>query len=507
MEQNTQTRRNFFFNILLLLSNVTVGLIYTPYLVKELGIIAYGIIPLALIVNQYINVLTGSLTSSLSRFYSINLQRKRFKRASQYLSTSILTIVLFFIILSPVLYYFIGNIDCVFNIPDKFIQDAKYLFCFTFLSLFLSLLSSVLNITQYAYNRLDNINILSIIRSLGKLILVLVFFYYLEANIVYVGLAYLLTESIILCFSVYFFFNSAKERVYIRMSLFNKYLLVSIMTMSFWIILHQIGDTGLYRIDNFAVNRYWGTHLSGILGALSEFGNYTILIVSVISSLFGPLILIAYSHNKHDEVQKLTIQQSSLSGIIAALGIGTLIGFSKFFIYLWLGDEFLSYQYWLIVKLVPIPFYAASGIFAYTYRTWNKVRFPAIMTLLLGIINVLIVFLLCSLYKQSTSIINIVLTISMLFVILQSYVLNSYCFARIYKGNSKKLLLGFLKILIVLLIVSLFSYFISTIFSFSDVCIQLLAMGGTLTLFAIVIFCFILSNDQKVTICNLIVKK
>ena len=66
-----QTRKNLYTNIANLVVNIVVGIYYTPYLVNQLGLAAYGIIPLTLIVNQYISVLTGSLTSALSRFYTI----------------------------------------------------------------------------------------------------------------------------------------------------------------------------------------------------------------------------------------------------------------------------------------------------------------------------------------------------------------------------------------------------------------------------------------------------
>lgn len=70
-----QTRFNFYSNIATLIATVIVGIYYTPYLVHKLGLAAYGVIPLAIIINQYISVVTGSLTGSFTRFYSISLQQ------------------------------------------------------------------------------------------------------------------------------------------------------------------------------------------------------------------------------------------------------------------------------------------------------------------------------------------------------------------------------------------------------------------------------------------------
>ena len=45
-----------------------------------------------LIVNQYISVATGALTSSYTRFYSMTLQKSDYKQASKEISTSTLPI-------------------------------------------------------------------------------------------------------------------------------------------------------------------------------------------------------------------------------------------------------------------------------------------------------------------------------------------------------------------------------------------------------------------------------
>ena len=60
--------------------------------------------------------------------------------------------------------------------------------------------------------------------------------------------------------------------------------------MALWTIIHQMGDVGIYRIDNIIVNNSFGISDSGTLGAVSEFGVYVGLVVSVIGSLYGPII-------------------------------------------------------------------------------------------------------------------------------------------------------------------------------------------------------------------------
>ena len=123
----TQLHKNFISNILALIANVVVGILYTPYLIRSLGVAAYGILPLTLVINQYISVLTGSLSGALTRFYSIALQRNDTERASKCLSTIMGVFIISIIILFPVLFVFIDHLEDLFNLPiDQFRSCLLY---------------------------------------------------------------------------------------------------------------------------------------------------------------------------------------------------------------------------------------------------------------------------------------------------------------------------------------------------------------------------------------------
>ncbi|PUV22948.1 oligosaccharide flippase family protein [Sphingobacterium athyrii] len=441
-----QVRKNLIFNVLSLLANIAVGLFYTPYLVKNLGISAYGIVPLALIINQYVNVVTGSLTSALSRFYSIALRQNKSDEASKYLSTSIVIFIGLILALILPLWYFVQNIEFIFNIPSDLLEDSKSLFLLTILSLFFSLFSSIFNITLYAFNRLDLLNIVKIIRISGKLIFVLFLFTSLEVNVKYVGAANLITEIILLIYSITVFYRFSEGKVVLGIRHFNKAALIAVGGMAFWVIVQQMGDMGLYRIDNILVNKFWSTNESGVLGAFEELGNYTITIAMVISSLFGPLILIAYANEDTEQVKKLTIDRSLSVGVLVAVMIGILGGFSPIILKAWLGEGFAEYNTWLMIKLTLTPFYISAGVFAYGSRAMNKVRFPALMTIFLGLINALILYGLGYYAHGNIDIVNWMLVVGLIMGVLQSYFLNGLYFAKFYKGTARKVMLNALRI-------------------------------------------------------------
>lgn len=507
--QNIQIRKNLIFNILSLVVNIVVGILYTPYLVNALGIVAYGVVPLALIINQYISVITGSLTSALTRFYTISLQKNEKEEASKYLSTSFLVVLGIVLILTLPLFFFVNRIDVIFNIPAQLITSAKVLFTFTLMSFIASLFSSVFNITLYAYNRLDYLNVLGVIRLSLRFFIIVFLFSAIEPDISYIGIASFITEFLILLLSAVIFWKMTKGTVKINFKHFNKSSLVLLSVMTSWVVVQQFGDTLLYRIDNVIINKFWSTKESGIIGAYTELGAYTMTIATVISSLFGPLILQAYGKNDHNKVRQMTLDNSLIVGLIVGVMIGIICGFSPIILKIWLGDDFVAHSdnTWLIFKLILIPFYAAAGVFSFAARAWNKVKLPAIGTMLLGAVNILIVWFIANFFNTSDFAISLILCICMLFGIIQSYFLNGFLFGTFYMNTHKIILLNFLKIALVLIISLAIGCFLSPyLVNYSEL-VSLIIIAMIAFVFLIVSIIAMLTKEQSILLIGLIRKK
>ena len=448
MQEFKNTRRNLFSNVITLIINVVIGVIYTPYLVKNLGVIAYGIVPLTLIINQYINVLTLSLTNAFTRYYSIALQRNELRKASSILSSSFVAICCIILFCTPFVVWLICKLEFVFQIDSAYIASARGVFVFTVIGFYSSLISSLLNVTLYAINRLDLINVTKNVRNIGRYVFVLLFFSLFANDVIYVGMANLITELVVLGISFVLFFRCRLKDIHLNLRLFNRILLFQILTLALWTILQKMGDVLLYNMDSVIVNIRWGLEYSGRIGAINEFGNYIIVITNVLGSLFGPVILMEYANNNHVRVKQLMLNQSLIVGALAAIMAGVLAGVSKEFLGLWLGKDFESYNNWLMIKLMSIPFSAAGFILAFTYVAWNKNRLPAICTLILGIINIFVLFFIAN-NVVAEDVVFVMLCFECVFCISQSYILNSYSVIKVYPEIKKELVIIMLKIFLI----------------------------------------------------------
>lgn len=505
-----QLQKNLLTNVLCLVTNVIVGIFYTPYLVKTLGVIAYGVVPLTLIINQYINVLTGSLSGALTRFYSIALQQKDYVRASKCISTVLGVFGLLVLFLFPLVVLFVRHVDSFFTIPESLVASAKFLFLFTICSFFISLFASLLNVTLYAENRLDWMNWIKIVRIGMKFLLTIIFFQFVGKEVHYIGLANLLTELFILGLSYYLFKTFRAKTVLLKIRLFDKALLFSISGMAIWTIIHQLGDVGLYRVDNVIVNNAFGMAYSGALGAVSEFGVYVSLMISVIGSLYGPIILKAYAQGDHDSVQRLVTDNSLIVGTLSAILCGILMGTSDILLSNWLGDSFASYDDWLVLKLLPLPFFAAAGVYAFSNRAWNVVRYPAIITIVMGVINLCVLWILARGYMKFNNnvlhIVSLMLLISAFIIIAQSFALNAFFFLRKYPQKKRVVMQIFWKIILVILLSWTGAQLLTSLCHPSDIFQLFLFYLILAVILLLLVYGFVYDKEQKRSLMNLIRK-
>lgn len=418
MNSSKQQLINLLSNVVNLLSNILIGLFFTPYLVNTLGIAAYGVLPLALLVNSYINIVTGALVGSMSRFYSIELVAGKNKEASEYISIAFISLFSFIVLLTPLIAYFILNLNKILNIPEIYIYESKILFLYVILSFFLSMVSSLLNITQFAKNRLDIMNAIKIGRNVFKVIFVIWFFTVYEVNLINIGLSFFLSEISVFIMSFYFFKKETDKSIVISYKLFNIDKFKTVINMIFWVLLLHVGEVVLFRIDNLVINKFWSTTESGIVGVFSEFGMYVNSVLAVIISLASPLIVIHYSKGRYKEMVSVFINNYLITNFFLAVIISVCICYAPQIITYWLGESYLKYTNLFCLKLLFVPFIIYISIYNTLFRVYNKLKIPSYMMIVSGLIGVLLMCVVGMNSSKFTDAISILLLMGIISLLL-----------------------------------------------------------------------------------------
>lgn len=429
----TQVRKNFFTNIFCLVANVIVGLMYTPFLLNKLGVATYGVLPIALVINQYIIIITDALQGSVTRFYSIEYRQKNYKQASIYFTSAIAVTVILALIFMPIIETSMPILLRWLSIPNDLGLSVGLLITYTVASLFVAVCSNCVNVTIYSDNRLDLINYLKIFRNLSKLLLNVLFFFIFTIDVSNVGLASLVTEIIILIVSVLMYYYTRHNEILIKWKYINMGAMKPVLKMLSWVSLASFSSVFIYKIDTIFINNYFGLYYTGVLGSISEFGSYCISITGVIGLLFRPLMLIAYSEKRHEDLVRITINGAYIVGIISSLLCGVVIGVSSSLLRVWLSDEISKYSIWMMIKMLIIPITTYGSTVGIVNNLWNNVKSFAIWSLIIALVYVVISLTLLELGIGMVSF----LTLGAIAAILQGAFLHVSIYKKAYPESTK----------------------------------------------------------------------
>ena len=428
-----QIRKNLVTNILCLGTNVIVGILYTPYLVRVLGVVTYGVLPLAWTFNQYIIILTDSLQNSVTRFYSVAYRKGNYTQASQYFSSTIGVSLLLICCIIPLLCFLISPLENILNIPEELFQSVGYLIIYTVASLLASLISNCVNITIYSENRLDLLNYLKIIRNLAKFLINILLFVKVSTDVSNVGLASLIAEVIILFVSIVFYKKTKHKEIVFHENFISFAAMKPITKMLLWVMIIALSSVIIYKTDAILVNNYFGLYYTGVLGSMSEFCSYCICITGLIGVLYRPLMLIAYSEGRHEDLVRVASDGAYISGLLSSFLCGIVMGLSTPLLKIWLNDEISQYSLWLVIKLLIIPITTYGSTYSIVYNLWNRVRSSALWSIAISLLYVAVSVVLLEIGIGMTTF----LIIGCISAIAQGTVLHIIIYKSIYPESMK----------------------------------------------------------------------
>ncbi|MBF4244658.1 hypothetical protein EA004_06310 [Vibrio anguillarum] len=391
-----QVLKNVSMNIISLACNVTIGILLIPYLVNRLGVIAYGLIPLSMLIVEYMSLVTQSICSSINRYLSIAINNNHKEIDDErhvIFNTSLfgiiaLVIIQFILFICPIL-----NIDDWIDINDLLVNDVIYLFLFVFFSYLVSLISSVFSVSMYAKNRLDLMQFSNIARVLIRTFLIIILFECYAVNLEIVGLATFVSSSLTLLYSIYWFYKLTPD-IKINIAFF-KYRKVKVLgSFGGWLLINQVGFLLLSRFDIFLVNQLIGAESSGEYAIVVQLSNLIRSLLGVFSGIIGPIIITLYAKGEIDRIKEITYTFSKMITLVSIVPISILLFNSKAILNLWLGSGYDKLIPLLIILVAPLIFNIGVLPIFSVNTALNKVKIPGVLSLIFGMLYIILSILL-----------------------------------------------------------------------------------------------------------------
>jgi O-antigen/teichoic acid export membrane protein len=383
-----QIKAGAFLSYLSLFLNTLVSLLYTPYMLFQMGQSEYGLYSLAVTVVGYLAVLDFGFGSAVIRYTAkykaLNNKEEEFNLNGMFLV--IYTLIGLVTAGIGALVYL--NADNMFaaHLTLEEIGKAKIIILLLVLNLSVSFPLCIFSSIISAYEEFIYANLINIVRILlGPCVLIPLLLLGYRA----VGMAAATTviNLCILMVNMWFCLSRLKIKFYFNHR--DLRLLIEICAFSFYGFLNIIVDRITWSSGHFILGVVSGTVAVAVYAIAIQVNNYYLAFSTALSGLFLPKLTAMVTNGATDhDFSELFIKIGRIQYLIIAYILGGFLCVGQDFINAWAGPGYEDAYLIACLLMIPvtIPLIQNTGISI--LQAQNRQRFRSVTYLILAVVNI-----------------------------------------------------------------------------------------------------------------------
>lgn len=385
-----QFPKNLGANIFSFASNVLVGILLLPYLINNLGISAYGLVSLAVIFSELIALFVQSINTAINREIISLINKKEFNEANVLYSTFVVILTVLSIVQLFIFWQVINYLDVVFQVSESLLVEARTLFWFVSLSSVIAIYRGLISSPLFATNRLDLIKYIDLINIFVRVLLILGLFSFYVPSIKFVGMAYFISAC--LSFTLAFIFSKTLNvKLVFSFSIVRFSKIGKTIKNASWLIVNQLGFLLFLKVDLYLVNKLMGVVDAGIYAIAIQVNTLIRSIASMLSGLISPTIFKFHANKEKDKYLELSFASVGVLCTLLGMMASFIIVYNVEIVDLWVPNIKSNILYDLIfISSITVIFHLPFLPLMSLLIAKRKVRFTAVLSVLLGVLNVLI---------------------------------------------------------------------------------------------------------------------
>ena len=375
---------------------VTFGISFflSPYIVKTVGVEAYGFVGLANNFISYASLITIALNALSGRFITIAIYEHNYEKANCYYSSVFLAncfISTVLLLVGTVIWIFL---EYLISIPANILWDVKLLFAALFINCIVSTVGSVFSVATFATNKLYISSFRSIESSLIRAGVLIGLFAFFSPKVSYLGVTSLLTGLYCMVFNIHYMHKLLPE-LQIKKTSFDFAAVKELVSSGVWNLINRLGQILSDGLDLLVTNLFIDATAMGVLSLAKTIPALITTVVGSLVSVFSPNFTILYAQKKHEELVTAVKQSMKIMGVITNLPVIILIVCGEQFFSLWQPTQ--DAQQLQILSLLTIGCTVFSGGINCIYDIFtvvNKLKANSLVVFFSGLLSVLITFIL-----------------------------------------------------------------------------------------------------------------
>jgi O-antigen/teichoic acid export membrane protein len=378
----SQLKKGAFLNYATIILTNVVGILLTPFMIRQLGNAEYGLYTLIGAFVGYISILDFGLGHTIIRFVAKYRAEKDKEGEENFLATTMLIylVISILVLITGIICYI--NIDAIFgdSLNQSEIAKAKVMFLLLIFNLAITLPGGSFASICIGYERFVFPKLLNIVRYIIRSILVVTL---LLNNGDAVSIVILDTAVNIAGIIIFMIFTFKKLKVKFKIHKLEKKLIKEIFSYSIWIFVFIIVAQFQWKSGQIVLGILANTTVVAIFAVGIMLGGYYGAFSTAITSVFLPRATqMTVAQATSEELTDMMIRIGRISFIALIYILGAFLLFGKQFILLWVGSDFTdSYTIALMIMIAyTIPL--VQGFANAILEARGKLAFKAIIFLI-----------------------------------------------------------------------------------------------------------------------------
>lgn len=387
--QNKQLAINMLAQVVVFLVQMGINFLLTPFIVKSLGVEAYGFVGLSNNIIGYLQLATVALNSMAGRFITIEYHKGNLEQANKYFSSVFYSNVVISAVLAIISIILLVFLEYVLHIPVNLIADVKWLFALLCLNSLLTLVFNVYIVSPFIKNRLDVTSVRNLVSNLIKAAVILILFGFFSSHLWYIGCSTLICGIYLIIANVRIKDKLTPE-LGVNLRYFDFAKVKTLLASGVWNLIGKLGDLLQRGLDLLFANWFINAAAMGILSITTQIPFIILSVLGLFTSSFAPSLTKDFAKGNLKEMLNEVYKSIRILSISILVPIAILYIYGDVFYKLWMPtqDSLLLQKLTIcgtFALLVTSPLDGFWNVFTVT----NKIKGSSIFM----IINSLVVFL------------------------------------------------------------------------------------------------------------------
>lgn len=393
MELAKKTVKNSFYGVIEFGWPVLTALLATPYIIRRLGVDAYGVLALITVVLGFFALLDLGLTYASIKYIAEEYSKKNLGNINKIINSTLFV----YIIMGGIGLIIISlgsNIITtkLLNVSENLVEVTKFSFYIASFGFLINMVNGVFASIPKAVQRFDVSTIISVfigtLTTASMVLLLYLGFWLKELVILNLAISFL---------SVVIYLIASKKlipKLVIRPA-FDKETFFKLLKYGSLFLFASISGLLVFHLDKFLIGAMLNISLVTYYVVP---GNIAVKIQGLTSAMVAivlPLSSMLSSKNQIDKIRALYFKGTKfILMIITMISVPLLVFSGKFLLY-WLGPEFAAKSTTVMMMLVATYYFLSiAGVIWNISYGLGKAKINALFAFLTAFINIVLIFFL-----------------------------------------------------------------------------------------------------------------